>query len=387
MPLSKIARYSIRTLDLAATRKFYTEVMGLIVGPRRKFNFPGVISAVILISFAGVAVAGLPPPPPPPPPVSPTIADSQPNNNPGLATNLLSVSGLGLAGNISDAAGNFALGGGGQSAGLDVKRYALSGSTGAAAAPGAKLWNVWGAFSRSNIGYDYAPLQSSGSVNVYLAGVDYTFANNVVFGVAAAVDRTDVDLNFSAGKLNGRGVTVSPYVGVAINNKFALDATLGYGQTNVDTVAGGVTGSTRSDRNMGSLGLTYREVIGAWTLTSRSALLKVRDKLGAYTLSNGTFVPDGTVNVTQIRLIAQAAYTSGPFTPYISLSYINDIQRLDQAPVGGIAAANDRDAWTPAIGVRFKADNSLYGSIQYSTERGRSEVKNNQLLVTVGIRF
>ena len=42
MPLSKIAHYSIRTLDLAATRKFYTEVMGLTVGPRPKFNFPGL---------------------------------------------------------------------------------------------------------------------------------------------------------------------------------------------------------------------------------------------------------------------------------------------------------------------------------------------------------
>ena len=42
MPLSKIAHYSIRTLDLEATRKFYTEVMGLTVGPRPTFNFPGL---------------------------------------------------------------------------------------------------------------------------------------------------------------------------------------------------------------------------------------------------------------------------------------------------------------------------------------------------------
>ena len=41
MPLSKLSHYSIRSLDLEATRKFYTEVMGLTVGPRPKFNFPG----------------------------------------------------------------------------------------------------------------------------------------------------------------------------------------------------------------------------------------------------------------------------------------------------------------------------------------------------------
>jgi catechol 2,3-dioxygenase-like lactoylglutathione lyase family enzyme len=42
MPLSKIAHYSVRTLDLEATRKFYTEVMGLTVGPRPPFKFPGL---------------------------------------------------------------------------------------------------------------------------------------------------------------------------------------------------------------------------------------------------------------------------------------------------------------------------------------------------------
>ena len=42
MPLTKIAHYSIRTLDLEATRTFYTEVMSLTVGPRPAFKFPGL---------------------------------------------------------------------------------------------------------------------------------------------------------------------------------------------------------------------------------------------------------------------------------------------------------------------------------------------------------
>lgn len=42
MPLNKLSHYSIRTLDLAATRVFYTEVLGLTVGPRPPFNFPGL---------------------------------------------------------------------------------------------------------------------------------------------------------------------------------------------------------------------------------------------------------------------------------------------------------------------------------------------------------
>ncbi len=42
MPLTKLSHYSIRTPDLEATRKFYTEVLGFTVGPRPPFNFPGL---------------------------------------------------------------------------------------------------------------------------------------------------------------------------------------------------------------------------------------------------------------------------------------------------------------------------------------------------------
>ncbi|MEO7728233.1 MAG: autotransporter outer membrane beta-barrel domain-containing protein [Burkholderiales bacterium] len=314
---------------------------------------------------------------------------SQPNNSPGLANALITSTGISTADGLAGAVGSFVGGGGGQTAGLglNMKRFALSGETGAAAAPGAKAWNVWFAYARNNIAYNFAPLQSDGRVNVYLAGIDYTFNNNVVFGVATAVDRTDVDLNFSGGRLKGRGVTVSPYLGIAINKNLAFDATLGYGQTDVDTAVGGVAGSSRTDRNVGTLGLTYRAVIDKWTLTARGAYLAVHDKLGAYTLSNGTCVPDGTVNVSQVRLTGMAAYTVGQFTPYAALTYVNDVKHPNQPPVGGVASANDRDAWVPAIGVRFRVDNQVYGSIQYQSERARSEVKNNQFMFNIGVRF
>jgi len=42
MPIQMLNHFSIRTLDLAATEKFYTEVMGFTVGPRPPFPFPGL---------------------------------------------------------------------------------------------------------------------------------------------------------------------------------------------------------------------------------------------------------------------------------------------------------------------------------------------------------
>ena len=315
-----------------------------------------------------------------------SISNSQPTNVPGLAAGLISMPALNTQDIISGTVGSIA--GGGVLAG-GVRRFALpgQGNTGAAGAAGGNLWNAWVAYSRSNIGYEFAPLSSSGKVDVYVGGVDYTLANNTVFGVAFAHDRTDVDLNFSGGKLTGRGNTISPYFGIALDRQWALDATIGFGRADVDTAVGGVTGSTNVDRTVGSLGLTFRSAVDKWQLTGRGAYLAVRDKLGAYTLTNGIFVPDGTVNVSQLRLSGQIAYDAGNIVPYFGLTYINDLRRPDQAPIGGVSAANDDDAWTPTIGLRFKTDGSVYGSIQYSTERNRSEVKNNQFLFNIGVRF
>jgi catechol 2,3-dioxygenase-like lactoylglutathione lyase family enzyme len=42
MPIGKLDHYSIRTLNIEASRRFYTEVMGFEVGFRPAFDFPGL---------------------------------------------------------------------------------------------------------------------------------------------------------------------------------------------------------------------------------------------------------------------------------------------------------------------------------------------------------
>ncbi len=291
-----------------------------------------------------------------------------------------------VSGLASVAAGGAVFGPGAQAPG--VNRFALSGGqTGAAGAAGGARWNGWFALSQNNVEYSFQPLRSSGRINTGTVGVDYTLDNRMVVGVAFTGDRSDIALNFNGGKMTGSGWTVSPYLGVPLTRNLALDATLGFGRANVDASAAGVNASIKSDRTIGSIGLTYRETVGNWQLSGRGALLTVSDKLGAYTLSNGTFVQGGSVDVQQLRLGGQAGYRMGNVTPYVGLTYIYDIRRPDQQPVAGQTAANDRDAWTPTIGLRFSSGGALYGGIQYSSEQSRSQVKNNQVLFNLGLRF
>lgn len=42
MSIQKLGHYSIRTGDLAASRRFYTEILGLREGYRPPFRFPGI---------------------------------------------------------------------------------------------------------------------------------------------------------------------------------------------------------------------------------------------------------------------------------------------------------------------------------------------------------
>ncbi|MBI5790317.1 MAG: autotransporter outer membrane beta-barrel domain-containing protein [Rhodocyclales bacterium] len=272
-----------------------------------------------------------------------------------------------------------------------VTRFALpgQGGTGAAGAPGGKAVNAWFAVARNSISYDYAPLQSAGNVRVGLLGVDYTFNNNIVAGLAIAGDKTDVNLNFGAGgKVKGSGTTYSPYVAIPLNRNWATDLSVGWGKTKINNEFGGFSGQLTDNRRTASLGMTYRQLAGSdnkWMLTGRGSYLAVKDKLGAYTMSNGTFtsaVAGSDVTVSQLRFGGQAAYNAGAFVPYAGLNYIYDLKEPNQA-----GAANDRDAFQAVLGLKFSIPSGFYGGLQYSSELNRSQIKNNQLMLNMGARF
>ena len=73
--------------------------------------------------------------------------------------------------------------------------------------------------------------------------------------------------------------------------------------------------------------------------------------------------------------------------PFVGLTYIYDIERATQGAVGGQTAANDRDGWQVRAGLNIRSAGALYGGLVLSSEVGRSQVKNDQILVNLGVRF
>ena len=351
----------------------------------------------LLSSFA--AAGNVAPPPPPPTKTCPDGAviyagyDCRPVAGvaqPGVTDATLTGAVVNLGATIGGVIGG-AFGGSTATAASGVSRYALTGQTGQAAAPGGARWNLWGALSRVNVGYSFQPLQSGGNADLVLAGIDYSFSDSVVAGVALTDERTRISTSFNGGNISGNGNTIAPYLGWRINNNWLLDATLGFGSTRLNStdnsIAGGITGSNKAERTFGTLGLAYSQGMGRWLLTGKGSLLTVESKMSAFTFSNGTFVNGSTTRTTQMRLGAQGAYNAGNVVPFVGVTYIYDIERANQGVFAGQNAANDRDAWQVRAGLNFRSSGALYGGIVLSSDLGRSQVKNDQILVNVGLRF
>ena len=81
-----------------------------------------------------------------------------------------------------------------------------------AAAAGGTKWNAWLAYSRSNVGYSFQPLQSGGNVDLVLGGIDYTFGSSLIAGVALPDERTRVTTSFNGGSIRVSGNTMAPYL-------------------------------------------------------------------------------------------------------------------------------------------------------------------------------
>ena len=317
----------------------------------------------------------------------PVAGVAQPGATEATLTGTITSVGSTISNAVSGAFG----GGGAATAASGISRTALSGQTGQAAAAGGSKWNVWVALSHLNVGYSFQPLQSGGNATVVLGGVDYTIGNSLVLGLAVTDERTRIGTSYNGGNIRGDGNTFAPYLGWRINNAWLLDASLGFGDTKLtstdNSVPGGTTGSNKAERTMGSVGLSYNQGMGRWLFTGKGSLLTAESKFSAFNFSNGTPVAASTTRTTQARLGAQAAYNAGNVVPFVGVTYINDLERPTQGVVGGQTAANDRDAWQVRLGMNFRSSGALYGGVVLSTDVGRSQVKNDQILVNVGMRF
>lgn len=243
-------------------------------------------------------------------------------------------------------------------------------STGIAGGASGERWSAWVGAAHSNI--DQSFLKASGHANVALGGVDYTLANDVIVGVAGTVERSRT--NSFGTRIEGDGYSLAPYVAIPLNANWLVDASLGIGRTDVDSITGAFVASAKDRRTFEALSLTYGTDMGKWQLQGKASYLGSKDKFTT---------PSTTSKLNQVRFGGQATYDAGSVLPYVGVTFIRDVS----TPPPIIGSANDRDAIQLQAGVNIYSKGPLSGGLSYTYEANRKEIKNNVFVANLSYRF
>ncbi|MCX7178643.1 MAG: autotransporter outer membrane beta-barrel domain-containing protein [Proteobacteria bacterium] len=271
------------------------------------------------------------------------------------------------------------------------QRVAIGQSKGGMAAGSAPTpWNGWMNLSRSKIANTYQNLlvgvdtRFDGDVDNWIGGIDYSMDKNLVVGVSVGYDKTAIDTLFNNGNITSKGFMVAPYVSYQINEMFSVDAVIGYadGDSDINRNFRATTGKQDFTRNFGAVNLSAIKWFDSLQLTGKLSYIAAEEKLKDFTDSSNLLTSGQNNRLEQLRLGAQLGYWSNGFMPYIGLTYINDVS----APNSIAGISNGRDAYSAALGLNIFGKDVM-GSLSYSTERGRSQSKNNVFMGSLSYRF
>ena len=256
--------------------------------------------------------------------------------------------------------------------------------TGRAAAGFDDKLNVWGALGSTAMAFKYAPAQSAGGSTLGLVGADYLFSPNMLAGAVLSVDENRIGYNPTGviGRADGRGYMLSPYMAWQINRNWLLDASFGIGSADMNMRNNAAIGNTKDKRTNASVSASYVTRMGNFDLTGKASLINANNKTGSFVDSAAVLNSEVVVRTTQLRLGGQASYGQGTLVPYAGVYYMVD---TDRQLIPG--AANDRDAFQVVLGLNIFSKGAVSGGVMFATETGRSQIKNDQLIANVAVRF
>ncbi len=108
------------------------------------------------------------------------------------------------------------------------------------------VWTAFGAnkLSKTDSGGEFDTLANS-----VMIGYDRKVTENILLGAAVGLERTDTEIKYNSGSVDGRGKSVNLYGGYTITPWLTADASLGYSWLDYDFVANtNVTSSTTGNR-------------------------------------------------------------------------------------------------------------------------------------------
>ena len=281
--------------------------------------------------------------------------------------------------------------------GADPERAALFADnplgSGMAAGGGDGRLGVWVSGGWSQIEDELSSTAFDGNLYNVLVGGDYQFNDRFLGGVALGYESGDIDTSYNTGNIESDGFTIAPYAGYVLNRYLTLDVSGGYTFADYDMVrnpaAGApVTGSTEGDRWFVGGNLNGYYAINRVTLGGRVGYLYTKEEQDAFTESNGTAIGQNDISIGQFRVGGTVGYSLGKVEPYVTGTYVYDVQqeKITVAP-GQAQPQNDRSGIDVGGGIRFSLSDRVTGGFEGTTHVGRDDFNSTSLTGNLRIKF
>jgi hypothetical protein len=238
-------------------------------------------------------------------------------------------------------------------------------------------FGVWGSYTRSDFEDRFAATAFDGGRNLAMGGFDISPTEDMVLGISAGFEGTELDTRFNSGSVESDGIIVSPYFAYRFDDTYQFDAIFGY--TSVDTdqlrniTTAPIRSSTSSDRYFWSGNVTVSQPWGDFLFTGRGGLLWMREYVDGFTESNGSVVEDRRFELAQWRFGGDASYAWGDFEPFATLTYERDFSRANLLGSGVRVPGDDRDGVVVGAGIRYFSPAGITGSFEWNTVEGREQ--------------
>ncbi len=250
---------------------------------------------------------------------------------------------------------------------------------------------VWASYNYRDVENDFSRTAFESTHHTGLLGIDYSPNKHLIIGVAIAYEDSETDTTFNNGELESDGYTVSPYIGILLDDNWSLDASMGFSfidneQFRIDPITSQrVNSSPETDRFFFNANVNGFSYIDNWILGGRFGILYAKVETEQFTESNGSVVGERRTKLGQIRVGGDIAYNFGEWEPYLAALYEYDFQFDKVELTAGAQPANDRDDLLISSGFRFFNRHGFSANFDYTTRVLREDFEEDS--ITVNVRY
>jgi hypothetical protein len=219
---------------------------------------------------------------------------------------------------------------------------------------------VWTGLSTNKIKKNDPSGHYSGHIHNGVVGYDTHVTPDIIAGVAVGYETVNIKTHYNSGKLEGRALTLAPYLGYRINDWLSADASIG--RTSIDYTFlrdASISGKTEAVRWFGSANLTARQKVDGFILSATGGYLALNEEQQAYTESNNVGVNKQLTSFGQVRGTLKAQYpmalSSGTFVPMASMRMEYDANHARASEL----STTERSTTDP-VGVVFGLGADMY---------------------------